>query len=282
VDQDTPSRTAYLVAIRRAAHQIVDIPLVLTDPLALRIIGADGEAWLRKHLDREESRVARALRALMAARSRFAEDALGHAFEQGVRQYVVLGAGLDTFAYRHGLGQTLRVFEVDHPATQEWKRHQLEKAGIAAPSSLTFTPVDFERQAIVKRLVDSGFNRTAPAFFAWLGVTMYLARETVMATLEMIASLPKPSGVVFDYGIDRSLLGPLERIALTAFEQRVAAIGEPWTTYFIPAQLADDLRARGFQEIEDLSPEDINARYFHGRFDGLKVGTTARLMRAST
>jgi len=266
--------------MRRAAHQLVDSPLVFNDSLALKIIGDDGESWLRQHLDREESRVARALRAFMAVRSRFAEDALTASVGRGVRQYVVLGAGLDTFAYRNPFTD-VRVFEVDHPATQAWKRHQIEKSGIAVPPSLTFTSVDFEREGILDRLVASGFDRAAPAFFAWLGVTMYLAHETVMTTFEMIASLAHPSGVAFDYGLDRSLLGPIERLALSAFESRVASVGEPWTTYFVPSQLAADLRALGFVEIEDLGPDEINGRYFSNRGDKLKVGTLAHLVRAN-
>jgi methyltransferase (TIGR00027 family) len=193
---------------------------------------------------------------------------------------VLLGAGLDTFGYRNPFADRLRVFEVDHPATQAWKRAQVEAAGIVVPASLTFSPVNFERQTVMDGLAGAGFNPAAPAFFAWLGVTMYLARETVMATLATIASLPKGSGVAFDYGIEPSRLGPIERLVVAEFSRRVAAIGEPWTTFFDPSALAADLTAAGFQEIEDLAPGDINARYFKDRADGLKVGTLARLIKA--
>src|SRR5208337_2845591 len=149
------SRTAQRVAIRRAAHQLLDHPRVLDDPLALRIIGSEAEEVLRSD-PKESHAFSRAFRAFMAARSRYAEDELAHAVAHGVRQYVVLGAGLDTFAYRNPYPE-LRVFEVDHPATQAWKREQLEAAGIAVPASLTFVPIDFERQTLVDGLTRAGF-----------------------------------------------------------------------------------------------------------------------------
>jgi methyltransferase (TIGR00027 family) len=267
--------------MRRAAHQLVDVPLVFHDPLALPILGHQTAGWLQANLDKEDTRVNRALRAFMAVRSRFAEDSLAGAVNGGVAQYVLLGAGLDTFAYRNPYGDRLRVFEVDHPATQAWKKRQLEEAGIVPPPSLTFAPVDFERQTVMDGLAAAGFRRDQPAFFAWLGVTMYLARETVMTMFQTIASLPAPSGVVFDYGLDRALLGMMERFALDAFAARVAAIGEPWTTFFKPDELVADLQSLGFVDVEDLGPDAINARYFNGRTDDLKVGTLAHLMRAA-
>lgn len=232
-------------------------------------------------VEREQDRAARALRAFMAVRSRYAEDSLGEAVSRGVGQYVLLGAGLDTFAYRNPYGDRVRVFEVDHPATQAWKKECLSAAGIVAPPTMTFAPVNFERETVLDGLAAAGFRADRPAFFAWLGVTMYLARETVMAMFKTIAGLPRPSGVVFDYGLDRELLGFMERMVLDAFAARVAKAGEPWTTFFRPDELTADLRALGFNEIEDLNPRAINVRYFDGRTDGLKVGTLAHLMKAN-
>jgi methyltransferase (TIGR00027 family) len=267
--------------MRRAAHQLVDSPLVFDDPLAVRIVGGEPTEEQRAAMKESESgRAARALRAFMAARSRYAEDSLAEAVRRGVAQYVLLGAGLDTFAYRNPYGDGVRVFEVDHPATQAWKRSSLATAGIAVPPSLTFTPVNFERETVMERLIDAGFRTDRPAFFAWLGVTMYLELDTVMAMFRAIASLPPGSGVVFDYGIDRSLLGFVERMVLDEFSRRVAAAGEPWTTFFKPIELVGQLREIGFSEVEDLGPDEINARYFSGRADGLNVGTLARLCRA--
>jgi methyltransferase (TIGR00027 family) len=275
-----PSATARRVALRRAAHQILDAPLVFEDPLALAIVGAGRPAT--DIFRGEDTRLGRAMRAFMAARSRFAEDELASAVARGVRQYVVLGAGLDTFAYRNPFGPSLRVFEVDYPATQAWKRAQLEAAGIRIPSSVTYTPVDFERGATFAALIESGFDAGAPAFFAWLGVTMYVAEDAVMAMLRRIAAMPPAGGVVFDYAVGPWLLGPVEQMVFRALADRVAAVGEPWTTFFEPQTLATSLRRMGFARVLDLGVSDINDRYFYGRRDGLRVGTLARLIGAFT
>jgi methyltransferase (TIGR00027 family) len=269
--------------MRRAAHQLVDNPLVFVDPLAVRIVGGQPTEEQRAvMMEREQDRPARALRAFMAVRSRYAEDSLAEAVGRGVGQYVLLGAGLDTFAYRNPYGDRVRVFEVDHPATQAWKKECLQEAGIEPPATMTFAPVNFERQTVLDGLLAAGFRADQPAFVAWLGVTMYLARETVMAMFKTIADLPKPAGVVFDYGLDRELLGVMERMYLDAFAARVAAAGEPWITFFRPDELVAELRALGFNEIDDLSPDRINERYFKDRADGLRVGTVGHLMRANS
>jgi len=273
------SRTAQRVAIRRAAHQLFDHPRVLDDPLALRIIGDEAAEALRSN-PKENHRFARAFRAFMAARSRFAEDELARAVAQGVSQYVVLGAGLDTFAYRNP-HSGLRVFEVDHPATQAWKREQLRAAGIAVPRDLTFVPVDFERQTLADGLAQSAFDAQAAAFFSWLGVTPYLTHEACMTTFDVIARMPVGSGVVFDFAVDRKLLNLGQRMALDALSRRVAAAGEPFQLFFAPAQLQAELKKLGFHRTEFLPGVEINARYFHGRADGLRVaGGIGHLMAA--
>jgi methyltransferase (TIGR00027 family) len=273
------SRTAQRVAIRRAAHQLLDEPRVLDDPLALRIIGADAAAALRSDA-KENHAFARAFRAFMAARSRFAEDELARAVERGVTQYVILGAGLDTFAYRNP-HPGLRIFEIDHPATQAWKREQLQAAGIPIPPSLTFVPVDFEHQTLASVLARSGLNLNAPAFFSWLGVTPYLTREACMTTLSVIAKMPAGSGVVFDFAIDRALLNPGQRQALDALSARVARYGEPFQLFFDPVKLQHELKTLGFHRTEFLQSAQINARYFKDRPDGLCVrGGLGHLMSA--
>jgi methyltransferase (TIGR00027 family) len=279
MQEGTFSRTAERVAIRRAAHQLLDHPQVLEDPLALRIIGAAAEGALRSN-PKEHHAFSRAFRAFMAARSRFAEDELACAFAHGVRQYVVLGAGLDTFAYRNPHAG-LRVFEVDHPATQDWKRQQLHAAGIAIPPSLTFVPVDFERQTLAERLAQSGFKAHEAAFFSWLGVTPYLTREACLTTLGLIAKMPTGSGVVFDFAVDRELLNPGQRIAFDALSKRVARYGEPFQLFFDPAKLQQELKSLGFKRTEFLQGKELNARYFKDRKDGLLVrGGVGHLMAA--
>jgi methyltransferase (TIGR00027 family) len=263
------SHTAYRVAMRRAAHQILDHPRVLDDPLALRIIGAEAANELRSN-PKEHRAFARAFRAFMAARSRFAEDELARAVASGISQYVILGAGLDTFAYRNPHAE-LRVFEVDHPNTQVWKREQLQNAGISIPPSLIFVPIDFERQRLRSALEQAGFDETAPAFFSWLGVVPYLTREAWISTLRLIAEMPANSGVVFDFAVDPALLKPGQREALDALCKRVAAAGEPFQLFFDPAQLQDELKSMGFTRAELLQGPELNARYFRNRTDGLLV-----------
>ena len=263
------SRTAQKVAIRRAAHQILDNPKVLDDPLALRIIGAEAAQELQSS-PRESHGFARAFRAFMAARSRYAEDQIAQAVANGVEQCVVLGAGLDTFACRNP-HPDLHVFEVDHPATQAWKRGQLNAAGIAIPPSLTFVPVDFEQQILANELRQAGFRDTEPVFFSWLGVTPYLSHAAFASTVSFIAKMPAGSGVVFDFAIDRKLLNFGQRIALDVLAARVAAAGEPFQLFFDPAQLQEELKGLGFRRTEFLDREQLNARYFKDRADGLRV-----------
>jgi methyltransferase (TIGR00027 family) len=205
------SRTAHGVAVRRAAHQLFDRPRVLDDPLAVPIVGVEALEKLCSS-PKAQSSTARALRAFMAARSCNAEDQLAKAFERGGRQYVVLGAGLDTFAYRNPYPD-LRVFEMDHPATQTWKRGRLEAAGIAVPQGLTGAAVDFERQTLAPGLALSGFDPNLPAFFYWLGVTPYRRRESCMARLGYIAKLPAGTSVAFDFAIEPKPLGWRQRLA---------------------------------------------------------------------
>jgi methyltransferase (TIGR00027 family) len=273
------SRTAHRVAVRRAAHQLLDEPRVLDDPLALRIIGSEAAEDLQSN-PKEHQGFSRAFRAFMAVRSRYAEDELAHAVERGVEQYVVLGAGLDTFGYRNPW-QTLCVFEVDHPDTQAWKLERLRAAGIPIPPSVTFVPVDFERQTLGAGLELKGFRADLPAFFSWLGVTPYITRESCMSTLAWVASLPRGSGIVFDFAVDPALLNAGQRQAFDALSNRVAAYGEPFRLFFDPGKLENELKSLGFRRTELLQRDQINARYFKDRADGLLVrGGLGHLMGA--
>lgn len=276
-----PSATAQRVAMRRAAHQLIDDPKVFDDPLALRIVGAEAAAALRADPRAlERGGTDSALRAFLVARSRHAEDGIADAMRAGVRQVVILGAGLDTFAYRHPYGDALRVFEVDHPATQAWKHERLSAAGIAAPASLAFAPVDFQRQTLADGLRDAGFDRAQPAFYSWLGVIPYVERDAVLRTLAFVGSSPPGSGIVFDYGTPPSALPWPQRFVVGRMSARVAKVGEPWITFFDPDDLRREMSARGFTAIEDLGSEALNARYFSGRSDGLKLRGIGRLMKA--
>jgi methyltransferase (TIGR00027 family) len=267
-----PSRTAERVAIRRAAHQLVDKPPVFDDPVAVAILGERAASELRAKTAKDEDRFSRALRAMMAVRSRYAEDQLTTGVSRGVRQYVVLGAGLDTFAYRNRFRhQGLHVFEVDHPATQAWKRELLSTARIELPSELSFVPVNFEQQSLGEELRKSGFQHEEPAFFSWLGVVMYLTHEAFASTIEFIGSLPAGTGIALDYAVEPSSLGLLERLVFEGVKRRVAAAGEPFRLFFAPRKIVAEFTQAGYKDIEDLSRDAINARYFAGRADGLHV-----------
>jgi methyltransferase (TIGR00027 family) len=277
-----PSLTARRVAESRAAHQLLDAaPRVLEDPLALRILGDAAVQSIRARRARFDSAPARFLRAFLVARSRIAEDTLGAAVARGVRQYVILGAGLDTFAYRSPYPPAeLAVFEVDHPDTQRWKRALLERAGITQPSSLTWVPVDFERQTLAAALQQAGLQAAAPAFFSWLGVTMYLTRAAVRTTLDYVAARSPGSAIVFDYAVPPSALPPLRRAFYYSRLLRVAAAGEPWRCFFEPHELARELAALGFCHCSDLGAPELNQLLFAKRTDQLRVAGPARLLCA--
>ena len=281
MEPNRPSRTAQGAAMHRAAHQILDIPPVFEDPLALKIVGPEAEAELRADASEHLGPARKALRAFIAARSRLSEDTLAEAVNQGVRQYVLLGAGLDTFAYRAARQfPGLAVFEVDHPATQAWKRERLEAAGVALPDRLTFAPVDFETETLRDGLARAGFDCAKAAVFAWLGVVPYLTREAIMATLALIASLPRGTSVVFDYGEPADARNPAQRAAHEALSARVAQSGEPFRSFFKPDALMRDLRTLGFAQVEDFDSAALNTRYFAGRSDDLGLRGSGHLMRA--
>jgi methyltransferase (TIGR00027 family) len=272
------SRTALSVALRRAAHQLYDSPVVFHDPIAVAILGTTYAEELQRTPLRPDRPFSVALRAFLVARSRYAEDNLRRAVESGVRQYVLLGAGLDTFAYRNPFAG-LRVFEVDHPATQQWKRELLQRNNIAIPDSIGYTPVDFEHQSLPEQLRAAGFNFQAPSFFAWLGVVPYLTLEAFRATLNFVGAQAPGSGLTLDYGQPRSALPPLERLAHDSLASRVENVGEPFRLFFTPAEIAAEFSH--FHNLEDLGNAEINARYFHGRSDQLAIrGTAGRFLSA--
>ena len=279
LDDGQPSATAQRVAVRRAVHQLIDDPKVFEDPLALMIIGEAAASQMERELEREHDIWSGSLRAHMAVRSRFAEDRLVLAYTAGVRQYVVLGAGLDTYGCRNP-HPDLRVFEVDHPATQAWKRKRLRLAGVEEPESLIFAPVDFESRTLEQGLIDAGFDPTQPAFFSWLGVVMYLTEEAAFRTLAYVGALPPGSEIVFDFPVTANHLSPLLRRAFDRLAHRVAILGEPFRSAYDPAGLESRLRKSGFSETETLGADVLNRLYFAGRQDALRLRGPSRLARA--
>jgi methyltransferase (TIGR00027 family) len=268
--------------MRRAAHQLYDAPpLVLDDPIAVSILGPHA-AEIERTPGRDPAHKPRpysiGLRAFLVARSRYAEDLLAQAVARGVTQYVLLGAGLDTFAHRNP-HPSLRVFEVDHPATQLWKRELLTTTNLAPPANLTYVPIDFERQSLATQLHTAGFDATAPTFFAWLGVVPYLTLPAFRATLAFIAAQPPGSGVVFDYAQPRAALSPREQLAFDSLAARVVLAGEAFQLFFTPSKIAAELAT--FYNLEDLGSPEIDERYFANRTDNLRaIGGAGRIVSA--
>jgi methyltransferase (TIGR00027 family) len=253
-----PSRTAFAAAAYRALHQVMEAGVLFQDPLALPLLGMEAEALLQSPMA-EEAR--RGIRFFVVARSRIAEEALRQGVEtRGVGQLVVLGAGLDTFAYRNPFEGRLKVFEVDHPATQAWKRRRLEEAGIAIPKSVVYAPVDFERETLSEQLAAAGLDPCVRTAFTWLGVVPYLTHEAIAATLAEIAAHAGGAEVVFDYSEPREAIDPVLRAQHDERAARVAEIGEPFRGYLVPEELHGQLRAFGFAEIDDLDMPGIVAR----------------------
>jgi methyltransferase (TIGR00027 family) len=246
-----PSRTAWAAAAHRAAHQVLENGRLFADPHALRILGKEAEAAVQKAVAQPSSQK---MRIFVAARTRFAEDALAAAVERGVQQLVILGAGLDTYVYRNAMPDRLHVFEVDHPATQAWKRQRLADADISIPDSLTFAPIDFEHQTLGSGLTAVGFDASHQTFFTWLGVVPYLTHEAIWSTLAYISSLPNGAHVVFDYGNPPASLPEDVRSEHANRAERVAQLGEAWITYFDTGELQTKLMRLGFSEIEDIGP----------------------------
>jgi methyltransferase (TIGR00027 family) len=294
MEEGRPSRTALVAAPRRAIHLLQDDPpKIFEDTFALGLCGFESETALRAAHDATVAKMGQSLgfefarvyalaaRAHGAVKSRYAEDELEQAVEQGIIQYVFIGAGLDSFAYRRrDLMPKLRVFEVDHPASQAWKRARLRDLGIEVPANVAFVPVDFEKQSFVDRLQTNGYDAQKPGFFAWLSVVPYLSTGTILATLRSIASLPAGTQIVFDYLVpDTSLDDDSRRIHAT-FTDFAAASGEPLQSLFEPAALLNRLKEVGFSAVRDATPDHLNARYCPDRTDDFRLWGMFHFIRA--
>jgi len=271
-----PSATAQSAATYRAVHQVLDHPHVLDDPLALPILGRESLASLQSIVDRQS----RSMRASIAMRSRHAEDRLAIAVGRGVRQYVVLGAGLDTFAYRNVYTNAgLRVFEVDHPATQQWKRQRLREAGIGVPSALTFVAVDFETQRLDEQLRAAGLRTDQPVFFSMLGVAIYISRDALFGTMQVVRDCAAESEIVFDFALPTAMLPERQQASRLRSIAAMRALGESWISFYEPGLLADALRNLSFQ-VDVLSAAAANREYFSGRADGLRISGSTHMLAA--
>jgi methyltransferase (TIGR00027 family) len=273
---DTPDHTAVRVALWRALHVEVDpAPHVLVDELGLRIAAPD-DGWRRR--PDMDPQTTRGMRASIVARARFVEDLVA---ERGAPQYVILGAGLDTFAQRHP-DAGVRVFEIDRPEPQAWKQRRLDDLGLAVPPWLRFVPVDFETgEAWWARLVAAGFDATRPATVASTGVSMYLTREANAEALRQLAALAPGSTLAMTFMLPQELVDPAERSIREFAERGARASGTPFLSFYAPDEIIATARRMGFRAATHVSADALAERYFAGRSDGLRPANSEQLLIAT-
>ena len=277
-----PSQTALLTAAARAVHRQEPPPWILDDTLALRLAGSNGMMLVervRAELSPEEMS---GFCRWVCVRARVAEDAVGRAVTSGVRQYVVLGAGLDSFAYRRiDLMDRLHVFEVDHPASQAWKRRRLQELGIAEPHGLVFAPVDFERQTLEDGLGAAGFRFAEPAVVSWMGVTMYLTHQAISTTLDSVARCASGTQLVMTYNLPTASMSAFDRRVATSIQSAVAIpAGEPFISLFTAEEIERLVTRSGFVRVEHFGPDEARRTYLDGRPD-VRIAGAQRIIVAN-
>jgi methyltransferase (TIGR00027 family) len=276
-----PDNTAVRTALWRALHVEVDAPPhVFADEVGLTL-AAPEEGWRNRP---DMSPFTRAFRASIVARARFIEDLVEEQVARGVGQYVILGAGLDTFAQRRPeLASRLRVFEIDQPGPQAWKRQRLIELGLGIPSFLRLVPVDFEAgDAWWERLAATGFDSGKPAIVASTGVSMYLTRDAITATLRKIAALASGSTLAMSFLLPIELLEPEVRFGMERAIESARASGTPFISFFTPTEMLTLARDAGFKEVEHVSAAALAQRYFAGRTDGLRPPNNSEELLVTT
>ncbi len=273
--------TAVRVALWRALHVQVDPPPhVLEDEVGLALVAPD-EGWQKRP---DMSPFTRPFRASIVARARFIEDLVEEQVTRGVAQYVILGAGLDTFAQRRSeLASRLRVFEIDRPGPQEWKRRRLVELGYGVPPFLHFVPVDFEAgDDWLSRLAAAGFDRARPAVVASTGVSMYLTRDAIAATLRKVATLAPGSSFAMSFMLPIELAEPEMRPGIEAAARGARANGTPWVSFFTPDEMLALARESGLVDAKHVSADALTKRYFPGRSDGLRLPSNSEELLVAT
>jgi methyltransferase (TIGR00027 family) len=273
ISERNASSTAFGTLYMRAVHQLLDAhPLILDDAAALTLVGQDTMRQIKKNHKHHRTLEARALCAHVVLRSRFTEDRLAEAMGRGITQYVILGAGFDTFAFRQPEWvRNLKIFEVDQPATQYQKRARLADAGMAIPSNLHFAEIDFEKESLREGLSRHGVSMSEPTFFSWLGVTMYLQEEAIDAVLRTLVQFPSKSEVVFTFSQPLDLLSGVESRFHALLSRVVANSGEPFISFFTPAVMEKKLCDTGFKDVAFLSNEEAGKRYLSNRPQDLYI-----------
>jgi methyltransferase (TIGR00027 family) len=277
-----PDSTAVRVALWRAMHVEIDSPPhVLEDEIGLQLAAPD-DRW-RERPDMNPHWTAR-FRASIVARARFIEDLVAEQARHGVGQYIILGAGLDTFAQRRPeIASRMRVFEVDQPGPQAWKRERLVELGLGIPEWLRLVPINFEAgDAWWELLVSAGFDTSQPAVVSSTGVSMYLTKDAISATLGQIATLAAGSTLAMTYLLPVELAEPEERPGFEAAMRGAQASGTPFISFFSPSEMLALARGAGFREARCVSAAELAQRYFPGRTDGLRPGSAEELLVATT
>ncbi len=280
-----PDHTAVRVALWRALHVQVDpAPHVLEDEIGLQfVLSAPGDSSWRQRPDMQPGWT-RGYRAAIVARARFIEDLVVERARQGVGQYVILGAGLDSFAQRRPEdARAVRVFEIDQPETQAWKQKRLLELGLGVPGHLQLVPVDFEAgESWLDRLISCGFRMDQPAVVASTGVAMYLTREANLDTLRQVASLATGSAFAMSYMLKPELIDAEEREKLKVVAERAREAGTPFLSYFSPEDALALAREAGFRQAQHVSRDELIRRYFAGRSDGLVPASGEEILVASS
>ncbi len=277
-----PSFSALTAAAARAAHLLVDgEPTIFADTLAAALLGDRARELIAYHERHGTHPVLAGARVQVTCRSRYTEDALARAVGGGVTQYVILGAGLDSFAYRGGLAERVRVFEVDHPASQQVKRAALAAAGIDVPDSVRYVPADLGVDPLDRCLAAARFDAAAPAVVSWLGVTMYLSAEAVAQTLAAVAGLAPGTEMIADYLLPPEARDEAGALYGTLVAQASAERGEPWRSCFTPDQMADLAARAGFGAVRAVSQRDAIPAGLWQRTDSLRPAALAVLLHGT-
>ncbi len=299
--EDLPSQTALTAAAARAAHLIVDHePVIFADELAATLLGEQADELISYHRANGTHLVLSCARAQVLCRSRFTEDHLAAGVRTGLTQYVILGAGLDSFAYRSAQGRSaqgrsapgrsaqghpasgpVRVFEVDHPATQQWKRTHLASARITVPDTVSFVAVDFERDSLSGRLAQAGFDPSRPALVSWLGVTTYLTGAAISQTLAEISGFAPGTQLITDYMLPAALRDDTGHAYVGLVAPAAAERGEPWLTFLAPDDMSALLEGHGFGAVEHVRQRDSIPAALWDRADSLRPAGLSVLARAT-
>jgi methyltransferase (TIGR00027 family) len=280
--ENQSSWTALTAAAARAAHLVVDRPpFIFADTLAESLLGDQAEEFLAYHRNHGGHPVLAGARTQTVIRARLTEQLLASHIDEGVDQYLILGAGLDSFAYRSPLAGRVSVFEVDHPATQELKRERLAAAGLGPSGSVAFVPVDFERTSLLDALRTNGFDLTRPAVVSWLGVSMYLTRESVGTTLDELAALAAGTRLVMDYMLPAELRDEAGTTYVDLVAATTAERGEPWLSFFAPQDIAAVLAERGYRTVANLGQREALDADLWQRSDALRPARLSMVVQAA-